>query len=138
MTTPLVLDALNMAAWSRRHVDIEGVICHSDAGSQYVSLAYTQRLAEIGAAPSIGTIGDSFDNALAETTNGMYKTELFRNPAMLVENGGPWKGLDDLEIATARWVCWFNDHRLHSELDDCTPAEVEAEYYAHKSQPDAA
>jgi len=138
MTTPLVLDALNMAAWSRRHVDIEGVICHSDAGSQYVSLAYTQRLAEIGAAPSIGTIGDSFDNALAETTNGMYKTELFRNPAMLVENGGPWKGLDDLEIATARWVAWFNDERLHSELDDQTPAEVEAEHYAHQSQPDAA
>jgi len=70
---------------------------------------------------------------------GLYKTELFRNPAMLVENGGPWKGLDDLEIATARWVAWFNDeNRLHSELDDRTPAEVEAEYYAHQSQPTAA
>ena len=138
MTTPLVLDALNMAAWARRHVDIEGVICHSDAGSQYTSIAYTERLEDVGAAPSIGTVGDSYDNAMAETMMGLYKTELCRNPAMLVENGGPWKGLDDLEIATARWVAWFNDGRLHSELDDQTPAEVEAEYYAHQSQPDAA
>jgi transposase InsO family protein len=138
MTTPLVLDALNMAAWSRRHADIEGVICHSDAGSQYTSLAYTERLAEIGAAPSIGTIGDSFDNALAETTNGLFKTELYRNPAVLSSNGGHWKGLDDLELATARWVGWFNDERLHSELAYMTPAEVEAEHYAHQSQPTAA
>jgi len=138
MTADLVVDALNMAAWSRRNVDIAGVTCHSDAGSQYVSLAYTERLAEIGAAPSIGTIGDSFDNALAETTNGLFKTELYRNPAMLADNGGPWKGLDDLEIATARWVAWFNDERLHSELDDRTPAEVEADYYDHQSQPTAA
>jgi putative transposase len=138
MTTPLVLDALNMAAWARRHVGIDGVICHSDAGSQYTSIAYTERLEDVGAAPSIGTIGDSYDNAMAETMMGLYKTELYRNPAMLVENGGPWKGLDDLEIATARWVAWFNDERLHSELDDQTPAEVEAEHYAHQSQPDAA
>ena len=69
---------------------------------------------------------------------GLYKTKLYRNPAMLVENGGPGKGLDDLEIATARWVAWFNDERLHSELDDQTPGEVEAEHYAHQSQPDGA
>jgi transposase InsO family protein len=138
MTAALVLDALNMAAWSRRHADITGVICHSDAGCQYTSLAYTQRLAEIGAAPSIGSIGDSFDNALAETTNGLFKTELYRNPAVLSTNGGHWKGLDDLELETARWVGWFNDERLHSELEYRTPAEVEAEHYAHQSQPTTA
>jgi transposase InsO family protein len=138
MNTTLVLDALNMAAWVRRDADIDGVICHSDAGSQYTSIAYTERLADIGAAPSIGTVGDSFDNAMAETTIGLYKTELHRNPAVLADNGGPWKGLDDLEIATARWVAWFNEARLHSELDDRTPAEVEDEYYAQRSQPEAA
>ncbi len=84
MHTSLVLDALNMAAWTRRGVDIGGVICHSDAGSeQYTSIAYTDRLDEIGAAPSIGTIGDSYANALAETTIGLFKTELHRNPAAL-------------------------------------------------------
>jgi transposase InsO family protein len=80
MTAPLVVDALNMAAWSRRGVNIEGVICHSDAGSQYISIAYTDRLDEIDAAPSIGTIGDSFDNAMAESVIGLFKTELHRNP----------------------------------------------------------
>ena len=75
---------------------------------------------------------------MAETMMGLYKTELFRNPAIIADNGGPWKGLDDLEIATARWVAWFNDERLHSELGDRTPAEIEAEHYAHQSQPTAA
>ncbi len=138
MTTTLVLDALNMAAWTRRHNDVHGVICHSDAGSQYTSIAYTERLEEIGAAPSIGTIGDSYDNALAETTNGIFKTELHRNPAALAANGGPWKGLDDLEIATCAWVSWFNEERLHSELDDRSPAEVEADHYASHPQANAA
>lgn len=105
---------------------------------QYTSILYTDRLAEVGAAPSIGTVGDSFDNAMAETTIGLFKMELFRNPAALADNGGPWKGLDDLEIATARWVAWFNDERLHSELNDRTPGEVEAEHYACHSQPTAA
>ncbi len=125
MATSLVLDALNMAAWTRRGVDIDGVVCHSDAGSQYTSITYTDRLAEIGAAPSIGTVGDSFDNAMAESAIGLFKTELHRNPAALAANGGPWRGLDDLEIATCRWVCWFNEQRLHGELGDRTPAEVE-------------
>jgi transposase InsO family protein len=98
---------------------------------------YTDRIDEVGAAPSIGTVGDSFDNAMAESVMGIFKTELHRNPAALAANGGPWKGLDDLEIATCGWVAWFNEERLHSELDDRTPAEVEAEY-RHKSQPDAA
>ena len=137
MTTALVLDALNMAAWTRRHTGLEGLICHTDAGSQYTSVLYTDRIDEVGAAPSIGTVGDSYDNAMAESVMGIFKTELHRNPAAITANGGPWKGLDDLEIATCAWVSWFNEERLHSELDDKTPAEFEAEY-RHKSQPDAA
>ena len=100
MTATLVVDALNMAAWVRRGVDIDGVICHSDAGGQYVSIAYTDRLDDIGAAPSIGTIGDSYDNAMAESVIGLFKTELHRNPAALAANGGHWHGLDDLSTAT--------------------------------------
>ena len=137
MNTALVLDALNMAAWTRRHTSLDGLICHTDAGSQYTSVLYADRIDEVGAAPSIGTVGDSFDNAMAESVMGIFKTELHRNPAALAANGAPWKGLDDLEIATCAWVSWFNEERLHSELDDRTPAEVEAEY-RHKSQPDAA
>ena len=137
MTTALVLDALNMAAWTRRHTSLDGLICHTDAGSQYTSVLYTDRIDEVGAAPSIGTVGDSFDNAMAESVMGIFKTELHRNPAVLAANGGPWKGLDDLEIATCGWVSWFNEERLHSELGDNTPEEFEAEY-RHKSQPDAA
>jgi putative transposase len=131
MHTALVLDALNMAAWTRRGVSLEGLVCHSDAGSQYTAIAYTDRLAEIGAAPSIGTIGDSFDNAMAETTIGLYETELHRNPAAVAANGGPWRGLDDLEMATGAWVSWFNEDRFHGELDDHTPAEIEAAYHRH-------
>ena len=133
MATFLVIDALNMAAWTRRGVDIDGVICHSDAGSQYTSIAYTDRLVEIGAAPSIGTVGDSFDNAMAESVIGLFKTELHRNPAALATNGGPWRGLDDLEVAICGWVSWFNDERIHGELDDATPAEIEAAY--HRDHP---
>jgi len=135
MHTNLVLDALNMAAWTRRGADIAGVVCHSDAGSQYTSIAYTDRLGQIGAAPSIGTIGDSFDNAMAEAVNALYKAELHRNPAALAANNGPWRGLDDLEAATCGWVAWFNDERLHGELGDLTPAEVEAAY--HRDHPHA-
>lgn len=138
MHASLVIDALNMAAWTRRGVDIDGVICHSDAGSQYTSIAYTDRLDEIDAAPSIGTIGDSYDNAMAESVFALFKTELHRNPAALARNGGHWKGLDDLEIATCGWVSWFNEERLHGELDDLTPAEIEDAYYRHQSQPSAA
>lgn len=137
MTAPLVIDALNMAAWTRRNSDLPGVICHSDAGSQYTSIAYTERLDDIGAAPSIGTIGDSYDNAMAETTIGLFKTELHRNPAALARNGGPWRGLDDLELAICGWVSWFNTERLHSELGDQTPTEIEHDY-RHQSQPEAA
>jgi putative transposase len=138
MHASLVVDALNMAAWTRRGVDIDGVICHSDAGSQYTSIAYTDRLEEIDAAPSIGTVGDSYDNAMAESVFALFKTELHRNPAALARNGGHWRGLDDLEIATCGWVAWFNEERFHGELDDLTPAEVEDNYYRHQSQADVA
>jgi len=138
MTTALVLDALNMAAWIRRDADLDGLVCHNDAGSQYTSITYTDRLVEIGAAPSIGTVADSYDNAMAESVNALFKTELHRNPAALAANGGHWKGLDDLEVATCAWVSWFNEERLHGELDDLTPAEVEAEYYRAQSQATAA
>jgi putative transposase len=105
--------------------------------SQYTSILYTERLDHVGAAPSIGTVGDSFDNAMAESVMGLFKTELHRNPAALAANGGPWKGLDDLETATCAWVSWFNEERLHSELDDRTPTEAEADY-RQRSQSDVA
>jgi putative transposase len=138
MSAALVVDALNMAAWVRRGVDLAGVICHSDAGGQYVSIAYTDRLDDIGAAPSIGTIGDSFDNAMAESVIGLFKAELHRNPAVLAANGGHWRRLDDLEIATCGWVSWFNEERLHGELDDLTPLQVEQTYYRQLAQAPAA
>ena len=136
MSASLVVDALNMAAWSRG-TNLAGLTCHTDAGSQYTSVAYTERIDELGVRASIGTVGDSFDNAMAESVMGIFKTELHRNPAVLAENGGHWKGLDDLEVATCAWVSWFNDERLHGELDDRTPAEVEAEY-SHSDQTKAA
>ena len=137
MSAHLVVDALNMAAWTRRHISIEQLRCHSDAGSQYTSIAYTDRLEEIGATPSIGTVGDSFDNALAECMFALFKTELFRNPAVLSDVGGHWKGLDDLELAISKWIHWFNEERIHSELGDLSPSEFEANY-ADKNQVNAA
>lgn len=137
MHANLVIDALNMAAWTRRNSDLDGLICHTDAGSQYVSMRYTERLEELGALASIGTVGDSFDNAMAETTIGLFKAELLRNPAAIADNGGPWRGLDDLETAVCGWVSWFNTERFHSELGDLTPDEYETDY-RHQSQPQAA
>ena len=134
MSAQLVVDALNMAAWVRRGTDLAVLICHSDAGSQYTSIAHTDRLEEIGAAPSIGTVGDSFDNAMAESVIGLFKTELHRNPAVLARVGGHWRGLDDLEVETCGWVSWFNNERFHGELRDLTPAEIEAAYYAANPQ----
>jgi putative transposase len=127
MTAPLVVDALNMAAWTR-HTSLNGLICHTDAGSQYTSVSYTDRIDELGVSASIGTVGDSYDNAMAESVMGIFKTELHRNPAILADNGGHWRGLDNLEVATCAWVSWFNEERLHGELGDRTPSEVEAEY----------
>ena len=119
-------------------VSLGGLICHHDAGSHYTSVAYTDRVDELGGLPSIGTVGDSYDNALAEAVNALFKTELLRNPAALRRNGGPWKNLDQLEMALAGWVAWFNEQRLHSELGDVTPAEHEDAHYALLAQADAA
>jgi putative transposase len=127
MTADLVVDALNMAAWTRS-TTLTGLICQKDAASQYTSVSYTDRIDELGVSASIGTVGDSYDNALAESVMGLFKTELHRNPAVLSDNGGHWRGLDDLEIATCAWVSWFNEERLHGELKDRTPEEVESEY----------
>jgi putative transposase len=124
MRTDMVLDALEMARWSRG-TELEGLTCHSDAGSQFTSVRYGERLAELGAVPSIGSVGDSFDNALAETVNGLYKTELIRGPGQ-----GPWKTVEDVELATLGWVHWHNTARLHGYLADVPPAEFEAAFYA--------
>jgi len=125
MRTEMVLDAIEMARRSRgaRHDDLR---CHSDAGSQFTSIRYGERLAEIGAAPSIGSVGDSYDNALAETVNGYYKAELVHGPA----RSGPWKRVEDLELATLGWVHWHNTQRLHGYLDDIPPVEFENTFYA--------
>lgn len=122
MRTDMVLDSIEMARWSRG-TRLDGLICHSDAGSQYTSIRYTERLDEIGATPSIGSVADSYDNALAETINGLYKTELIRRR-------GPWRDVDAVELATLAWVHWFNTERLHSSLGDLPPAEFEAAFYA--------
>jgi putative transposase len=125
MRTTMVLDAIEMARWSRGNT-LPGLTCHSDAGSQFTSIRYGERLAEIGAVPSIGTVGDSFDNALAETVNGYYKAELIYGPART----GPWKTVEDVELATLGWVHWHNTSRLHGYLNDVPPAEFEAAFYA--------
>ena len=125
MRTDMILDALEMTRWSRG-TRLEGLRCHSDAGSQFTSLRYGERLAEIGAVPSIGSVGDSFDNALAETVNGYYKAELIRGPART----GPWKSVEDVELATLGWVHWHNTIRLHGYLNDLPPAEFETAFYA--------
>jgi transposase InsO family protein len=121
MRTAMVLDAIEMARWNRglRH---PGLRCHSDAGSQFTSIRYGERLAEIGAVASIGTVGDSYDNALAETVNGYYKAELIRGPART----GPWKTIEEVELATLGWVHWHNTQRLHGYLGDLPPVEFEA------------
>ena len=118
MRTELVLDALEMAIWRRAGI-LDGLVCHS--------LRYTTRLAEIGAAPSIGTVGDSYDNSLAESTIGLFKTELIRRH-------DPWRTLEEVELATLGYIDWFNHHRLHGEIGDIPPAELEATFYR---QPEA-
>jgi putative transposase len=118
LRTDLALDALEMAIWARRG-ELEGLVHHSDRGSQYLAIRYTERLAEAGAACSVGSRGDSYDNALAETIIGLYKTELIRRR-------GPWKGMDDVEYATLEWVDWFNHRRLLEPIGHIPPAEFEA------------
>ena len=121
LRTDLAIDALEMAIWQREG-DLEGLVHHSDRGSQYLSIRYTERLAEAGAVTSVGSRGDSYDNALAETMIGLYKTELIRRR-------GPWKGIDDVEFATLEWVDWFNHRRLLAPIGYVPPAELETAYY---------
>ena len=125
MKTEMVLEALEMARRSRGNRRLAGLTCHSDAGSQFTSVRFTERLDEIGARPSIGTVADSYDNALAETTNGLYKAECVYGP----DTTG-WDDVEHLELATLAWVSWFNEDRLHSYCGDIPPAEFEAAFYA--------
>ena len=122
MRTDFVLDALEQALFDRRPERADALIHRSDRGSQYVSILYTERLAQAGIEPSVGSRGDSYDNALAETINGLYKAELIHRRA-------PWKTKEALELATLEWVAWFNNHRLLSSIGYIPPAEAEANYY---------
>jgi putative transposase len=125
LRTDLALDALEMAIW-RRHGGLDGLVHHSDRGSQYLAIRYTERLAEAGAVTSVGSRGDSYDNALAETIIGLYKTELVRRR-------GPWKGIDQVEYATLEWVDWFNHRRLLEPIGHVPPAEFEAAYWRRQA-----
>ena len=122
MRTDFVLDALEQALYARQPERSDALIHHSDRGSQYVSIRYSERLAEAGIEPSVGSRGDSYDNALAETINGLYKAELIHRRA-------PWKTKEAVELATLEWVSWFNHHRLLKPIGYIPPAEAEANYY---------
>jgi len=121
LRTDLALDALEMAIWQRRG-ELDGLVHHSDRGGQYLAIRYTERLADEGAVTSVGSVGDSYDNALAETIIGLFKTELVRRR-------GPWRGLDQVEYATLEWVDWFNHRRLLEPIGYVPPAEFEAAYH---------
>jgi len=118
----LALDALEMAIWTRRGQPLDGLVHHSDRGVQFLSIRYTERLANQGAVASVGSKGDSYDNALAESLNGLFKTEVIRR-------GGPWRTVEDVELATLAWVDWYNHRRLHGACDNVPPAECETRYY---------
>jgi transposase InsO family protein len=122
LQTDLVLDALEQALWSRKRRETEGLIHHSDRGSQYLSIRYSDRLEEANILPSVGSVGDSYDNAMAETINGLYKTEVIRHR-------GPWKQIEDVEYATLEWVDWFNHRRLLEPIGYVSPVEYEIRYY---------
>ena len=125
MRTDLVLDALEQALWSR--VDVRGVVHHSDRGSQYLSIKYSERLTEAGVEPSVGSVGDSYDNALAETIIGLFKTEV-------IHHRGPWRSVDAVEYATLEWVDWFNNRRLLESIGNVPPAELEMQYLRQRSE----
>jgi len=130
MTTPLVLDALEMALWTRRKdgvTDLTGLVHHNDAGSQYTSIAFTQALIDEGVDASVGSVGDAYDNALAESHMGLFKSEL-------IHSYGPWKGLEHVEAATLDWVHWFNTARPHESIQDLTPLQAEQTYYTHQTR----
>jgi putative transposase len=127
MTTDLVLDALEHALWTRARdgvTDLGGLVHHNDAGSQYTSIAFTQRLLDAGIDASVGSVGDAYDNALAETHIGLFKNECIRPD-------GPWRDVNHVEKGTFEWVTWFNTERTHEAIDDLTPIEAEEFYYAH-------
>jgi transposase InsO family protein len=123
----LPLQALDMAAWDVG-ASLDGLVHHADHGSNYLATIYTDQVVELGATPSTGTIGDSYDNAMAEAVNNLYKTELIRQR-------GPWRTVEQVELATLEWVSWWNNQRLHGELDMRTPAEVETQHYAGLESP---
>ena len=125
--TDFVLDALEQALYDRRPVQQDGLIHHSDRGVQYVSIRYTERLAEAGIEPSVGSVGDSYDNALAETINGLYKAEV-------IHRKSSWRKIDDVEMATLKWVDWFNNRRLLEPIGNIPPNEAEEVYYAQIKQ----
>jgi putative transposase len=118
-----VLDALEQAVHELRPVKAMGLVHHSDRGSQYLSIKYTERLADAGIEPSVGSVGDSYDNALAETINGFFKAEV-------IHRRGPWRSFEDVEYATLEWVDWFNNRRLLEPIGNIPPAEAEANFYA--------
>ena len=129
LKTDLALDALEQALWARRPEPDKSLVHHSDHGSQYLSIRYTDRLVEFGISPSAGSVGDSYDNAMAETVIGLYKTELIRQR-------GPWRDLDHVEYATLEYVDWFNHRRLLKPIGDIPPAEKEANYHTqHPPKP---
>jgi putative transposase len=123
----LALDALEMAIWARQHAGLDELVHHSDRGVQYLAIRYTQRLADEGAVASVGSRGDSYDNALAEAVNSLYKAEL-------IGRHGPWRTAEQVELATLAWVTWWNQRRLHGALDHLPPAEHEALYYRQLEQ----
>ena len=125
LRSDLALDALEMAIWSRKEADLSGLVHHSDRGGQYLAIRYSERLGEAGAVASVGSRGDSYDNALAETVNGLFKTELIRRHA-------PWRTVESVELATLSWVDWWNHRRLHGACNDTPPAEFESRYYAQQ------
>lgn len=127
MRTQMVLDALEMARWARG-ARLEGLVAHADAGSQHASVRYSERLDDIGAVPSIGSVGDPYDNALVEAVNALFKTELIRGP-----RHRPWRTVDDVELATLGWVHWWNTERIHGYLDDLSPDQFETAYAATRT-----
>ncbi|ALX04160.1 hypothetical protein AERYTH_05325 [Aeromicrobium erythreum] len=130
MTTDLVLDTLEHAIWTRSVegvTDLAGLVHHTDAGSQYVSFAFTERLIEAGVDASVGSVGDAYDNALAESQIGLFKTEVIRTE-------GPWRGVEHVELETLNWVTWFNHERPHEALDDLTPVAAEELHYAARNE----
>ncbi len=130
MDTSLVLDTLQHAIWTRQRDgidDLAGLVHHTDAGSQYTSFAFTSRLIEAGVDASVGSVGDAYDNAMAESLIGTYKTELIRPD-------GPWRDLEHVELSTLDWVWWFNNERINEAVDDLTPLEAEAAHYAAQNR----